>query len=275
MRKILLAFDGTNFSNGAIEFANKLNVRNPILLTGTFLPQTNFANLWSYSGGGLSGNEFIPLVEDEDAEAIQKNIKRFESYCIDNNIEYRVHKDYFDFALPGLKKESRFADLLIISSESFYENAGIAEPNDYLKEALHDVECPVIVVPEKFDFPACNILTYDGSESSVYAIKQFAYLLPELTGNETTLIYAKQNGDEKLPDELNIEELVARHFNNLSLFRFEADPKKYFNSWLLEKKSGIVVSGAFGRSGLSRLFHKSFISTAIRDHRIPVFIAHK
>src|SRR6185503_12134589 len=175
MRKILLAFDGTHFSNAALEFAGKLNRKNLILLTGAFLPQTNFANLWSYSGGALAGQEFVPLIEEEEAEEVQKNIKRFESYCIDNSIEYKVHKDYFDFAVPELRKETRFADLLIISSETFYAEAGLNQPNAYLKEALYGVECPVIVVPDKFEFPACNILAYDGSESSVYAIKQFAY----------------------------------------------------------------------------------------------------
>ena len=275
MRKVLLAFDNGHFTSGALEFAGKLNRKNLILLAGAFLPQTNISNLWSYSGGGQSGQEFIPLLEDEDAETVQRNIKRFESYCIDNSIEYTVHKDFFGFALPELKKETRFADLLIISSEIFYNNAGVGEPNSYLSEALHDVECPIIVVPEKFDFPACNVLTYDGSKSSVYAIKQFAYLLPELVDNETTLIYAKENGDEHLPDELYIQELASRHFLNLNLFRFDAKPREYFNTWLLEKKAGIVVSGAYGGSGLSRFFHKSFVADIIRDHRLPVFIAHK
>ncbi len=86
MRKILLAFDGTHFSNAALEFASNLNKRNLILLTGAFLPQTDIANLWSYSGGGTAGLEFIPLVEDAGAETIQQNIRRFESCCVDNSI---------------------------------------------------------------------------------------------------------------------------------------------------------------------------------------------
>jgi len=275
MRKILLAFDGSHYSKGAIEFAGRLNKKNPILLTGAFLPQVDYANLWSYSGGGTADKLFIPLVEDEDAESVQQNIKRFENYCIDNGIEYRVHKGFLDFALPELKKESRFADLLIISSGTFYEQAGVETPNEYLKEALHKVECPVLVVPENPVFPESNILSYDGSESSAYAIKQFAYLFPEFTENETVLVYAREKGDEELPDELNIQELVARHFPNLALFKLEANPKRYFSSWLLEKKGAILVSGAFGRSDLSRLFRKSFITDVIRDHRLPVFIAHK
>lgn len=141
-----------------------------ILLIGTFLPQIDYANLWSYSVGGMPTKLFIPLAKDEDAETGEKNIERFESLCRRNYIEYRVHKDFIDIALPELKKETRFADLLIIGSESFYENLGTGELNDYLKDALLGVECPVIVVPEKFVFPKTNILAYDGSESSVYAI---------------------------------------------------------------------------------------------------------
>jgi hypothetical protein len=177
MRKILIAFDGTHYSEAALEFALRLNQKNPVLLTGAFIPQTDIANLLSYHDGSSSGSGFIPLVGDDSREEIQKNIRRFENYCVDHNIEHRVHKDYFDFAIPELKKETRFADLLIISSESYYANMS-GEPNEYLEEMLHEAECPVILVPNIFDFPAYNVLTYDGTESSVHAIKQFAYLLP-------------------------------------------------------------------------------------------------
>jgi hypothetical protein len=274
MKKILIAFEGKNYSEGVLQFARILNQKNPILLTGTFLPQMNYANLWSYSGGGLTGTDFVPLLEDSDAETIKNNIKRFESYCRTNQIKHRVHKDYFNFALPELKNESRFADLLIISSEIFYEQAGTTELNDYLKEALHDMECPVIVVPEKFTFPENNILAYDGSEASVYAIKQFAYLFPELTKNPTMLVYGDEKNQHNIPDEANIRELSIHHYPEIS-FKAGIFPEKLFGDWVDQMKSSIVISGAFGRSTLSMLFKKSFITEVISDHRLPVFIAHK
>lgn len=274
MKKILLAFDGSHFSNGACEFAKNLNEINPILLVGSFLPQLDYANLWSYSGGGLSGPLFIPLVEGEDAEAVEKNIEKFEDFCKKNGIEFRVHKDFYDFALPELRKESRFSDLLLLGGETFYENLGTEGPNVYLKDALHGVECPVVVVPEEYEFPKSNILTYDGTEASVFAIKQFAYLFPELVDNKTILVYVNEKGEEGFPEQVCIEELVARHFADLTLERLKANPKKYLSSWLLENKEAILVSGAFGRSAFSRSFKKSFITDAIREHRIPIFIAH-
>ncbi len=270
---MLLAFDGKHFSEGAFEFARSINELNPVLLTGVFLPQVNYANLWSYADG-MNGPIFIPFVEGETEETMAANVERFGNLCKKNNIEYRVHKDFTDFALPGLKKESRFADLLIIGSESFYENLAPGEPNEYLKDAMHGMECPVIIVPEKYDFPKTNILSYDGSESSVYAIKQFAYLFPELITNKTLLVYAKKGIENDIPDIAYIEELAARHFPDLTITKLDINPKKHFNAWLNEMKTAIVVSGSFGRTGLAGLFHKSFISEIIKDHRIPVFITH-
>jgi nucleotide-binding universal stress UspA family protein len=144
-----------------------------------------------------------------------------------------------------------------------------------LQDALNDVACPVLVVPEKFEFPESIILAYDGSDSSVYAIKQFAYLFPELCNREVLLVYASDERVKKLPDKVLIEELAARHFTKLSLLKLDIDPEKFSNTWLLEKKSAMIVSGSFGRSGLSQLFKKSFVTAVIRDHRLPVFIAHR
>lgn len=274
MKKILLAFDGRHFSEGAFAFAKNLNKKQRILLTGVFLPQVDYANLWSYADG-VSGPLFIPLVEGEESEAIQKNINRFEQLCKENDIDYRVHKDFFDFALPELKNETRFADLVILGSESFYQNLASDKPNEYLKDALHATECPVLVVPETYEFPVSNILAYDGSESSVYAIKQFTYLFPEFKMHKTLLVTVKEEGSDHLPEEQNITELVTRHFPNLMVKTLDINPKKYFATWMSEQKGAILVTGSFGRSFFSQLFKRSFVSEVIKDHKLPVFIAHR
>lgn len=273
MRKILLAFDGNHFSEGAFEFARRLNEINPILLTGAFLPQVSYANIWSYADG-IGGPIFLPVQEEEVTEEINENIEKFKSLCQKHSIEYSVRKDFADLALSELKKESRFADLLIIGSETFYQNAGTGDPNSYVKDTLHDVECAVMIVPEKFDFPTLNILTYDGSESSVYAIKQFVYLLPEFAENKTLLIYAKEEEGTSIPNEAYIEELASRHFSDLTVTKLNIDPKERFVKWLNNKRSAVLICGAYGRSTFSQLFKKSFINDVIREHRFPVFITH-
>lgn len=274
MKKILLAFDGLHFSNGAFEFARILNEKKRIFLTAVFLPEVEFELLSEYSEVAIIGNLPIPLIERKDKVHLLKSIEKFKRLCELNLIEFTIHDDIKEYGLGELKKETTFADLLILGSETFFKNLGNDEPNEYLEDALHQAECPVIIVPEKFKFPQTNILAYDGSNSSVYAIKQFAYLFPDLTHNPTVLIYMDLEKGKEFPEAINIEELVGRHFADLTLFKFDDNPKTYFNSWLKERKSAILVAGSYGRSGFSRLLHKSFISDVIADHQIPVFTSH-
>ena len=276
MKKILLAFDGTNFSNGAFEFVKNINAMQPVMVTGVFLPQVDYANLWSYAEAAnlAEGAAYIPLMEDEETEVIQKNIDHFKELCEKNNIEYRVHKDVFDFALPEFRKETRFADVAILSGELFYKGVMDGHQFDYIKQAVRYAECPVLVVPENYQFPDNNILAYDGSAEAVYAIRQFAYIFPELASNQTLLVYADE-GNKDFPAKDHITELAARHFPSLSFYKLELDARRYFSTWINDRQGALLVTGSFGRSGISELFRQSFISTVIREHKVPVFIAHK
>lgn len=274
MRKVLIAFDGVHYSEGAFEWAKALNEREKILLAGVFLPQVSYANLWSYADGA-GAPLFVPVLDDEETELIEENVARFEQACQRNDIEFRVRTDFEDLALPELKKESRFADLMIIGENKYYEDREEGELNRHLKESLHTLECPVVIVPESFQFPKVNILAYDGTESSVYAIKQFVYLLPELTSLPTMLTFATTDEHEKIPYEAYVEELVARHFPDLTISKLDLDARRLYTTWVKDEKSGILVSGAFGRSFMSRMFRKSFVTEVLEERLMPVFIAHK
>ena len=275
MKKVIIAFDGKHFSKGAINMAQYLNEHEPILLTGIFLSAVDYRDVIGVGAVGLGGPVFMPVLEKEDEVIIKESIEHFEEVCRHKGFEYRVHKDNELFALEELITETRFADLLIISGENFYMNVGEKQPNDYMQRVLHKSECPVMVVPENYEMPNNIVLTYDGSEDAVYAIKQFAYLLPELCAKEATLFFASHKEDD-LPERDRISELAARHFKKLTLQRMDIPkPAKLFNEWIGEKKGTIVVAGSFARSGLSESIRKSFIYETIADHRAPVFIAHK
>jgi len=273
MKKVLLMFDGAHFSKGAFDFVRQLNMLEHVLVTGVFLPQSVASSLWSYTDA-MTGTVLMPVLPQTDTEVLKASRTEFETLCRKNGMEYRVHEDAYDFALPELITESRFADLLVIGSESFYQDEE-HEINEYLQEVLQRVECPVIVVPEHFEFPNTTILSYDGSASSVYAIKQFAYLFPELSRQPTLLVYAHEDDKIEFPHESNIEELTARHFQDLSLLKLEINPSKYFTAWMNQKEGAILVAGAYGRSTISQMFKRSFIKSVIGAHKIPVFIAHR
>jgi hypothetical protein len=277
MKKIVLAFDGSNFSEGAFEFARQLNDIEPVLLTGVFVPQVDYASLWSYSAavGVGAGPAYMPITEQEDEVALAQNIEHFRHLCDINGITYRVHEDFSHFVLNELKRESRFSDLVILSGELFYKGLSEGSQFDYLKDVLRVAECPVIIVPEDYEFPKNNILSYDGTEGSVYAIKQFAYLFPTFASNPTLMVFAEDQRDRDFPAKEYVTELVTQHFKDLTYYKLELDPRKYFTRWIVDRKDSILVSGAFSRSVLSQAFKKSFVANIIKEHKLPVFIAHR
>lgn len=272
MKKILLTYSGDEFSQGVFDFVRQLNEQEPVFLTGVFLPQIVYANLWSDNSTPFP--TYFPLLDREDEE-VQERMKQLETACRHYNISCRLHKDYTNLPQAEILKETRFADVLVVSSEKMYQSFAQDELHPSLRDVLHGAECPVVVVPEQFRFPTRNILFYDGSASSVFAIKQFAYLFPELCLNETVLVYSKTDTDEHLPHASYIQELAAQHFKNLEFSKLHLNIKKDLRTWISEKEGVMLVGGSFGRSGFSEALRKSFMYDLITLRRFPVFVAHK
>ena len=273
MKKVIIPFSGSQFSRGAVSFADALHSIKPILLTGVFLPAVDYARIFFFPTA-FSAPTYIPIEEDFEEAGVESAIDQFAKYCQKNLIEYRIHKDIYDSAIPQLTKETRFADLMIIGSETFYKSGVTYGSDEYLKDALHETECPVIIVPEQFTFPSHIVLAYDGTAASVFAIKQFATLFPELCNRKTIMVFAGSEKN-KIPDQVLITELAARHFSDLTITKLNADSKEDVSNWFYPHKDALIVSGSFGRSGVSELFRKSFIMDIIKEYNTPVFVAHQ
>lgn len=274
MKKLIIALDGQHFPQGAFEFAKSINLSSKVLLAGVFLSPVDYSKLLVFTG--MEAVPLLPewLTRNDDDVLVNKNVNRFKEACINEGIDYRIHKDVDLMAISSLIEESRFADELLISSDLFYDNVAKQQPNFYLEEVLKKSECPVMLVPENFKEPEQIILTFDGSESSVFAIKQFAYLHPELAKKETILL-SILNHEDDMPEYSLISELVSRHFPNLKLQSLHLKNKKDFTEWLANKPNSYIVMGAFSRSIFSHLFKKSFASDVIYEIKMPLFISHK
>ncbi len=274
MKKLIIALDGQHFPKGAFEFVKSINATTKVLLAGVFLSPVDYSKVLAYTG--MEGMALMPewLMKNDDDLLVNKNISLFKDACTAAGIEFRIHKDTDLMALSSLIEETRFADALLVSSDLFYENVSKEQPNFYLEEVLKKAECPVLLVPENYEEPGQVILTYDGNESSVFAIKQFAYVFPGLTKKETILLSITHHEDD-LPEYSLITELVSRHFADLKIQPLHLKNKKDFNEWMMGRPNSFIVMGSFSRSIFSQLFRKSFASEVIHDIKMPIFIAHK
>lgn len=274
MKKIVIALDGEHFPKGAFELAASLHRKEAVLVTGVFLSPIDVSKIVAYTG--LEAVPLMPsIVEGDYSEQVKNNMDLFRTKCTAEGMEFRMHNDSENLPLASLVKETRFADLVLISRESFFSNISKEQPNEYMQELLKKTECPVLIVPERYEEPDKIMLLYDGEASSVFAIKQFAYLFPGLASLPATLTEVTASPDEKLPDQDSVTELTARHFSDLTLHEFALENKRQLTNWLLEENKTWLVMGAYGRSLFSTLFKKSFADELINRVQLPIFIAHR
>ena len=275
MKKMIMALDGEHFPQGAFEFVKYINLNTKVLLAGVFLSPVDYGKILAYSG--IDGIPMYPewLFQNEEENLVTKNIISFKEACQKEGIQYRIHKDNNMMALVSLVEETRFADILLVSSELFYKNVSERQPNFYLEEVLKKTECPVLLVPENFTVPEQIILAYDGSESCLFAIKQFAYLFPELASMETVLLSISSGTEDEISDYSLATELITRHFPNLKVQHIVLTNKADFANWLNGQPDSYIVMGSFSRSFISELFKKSFAAKVIQQSKMPVFISHK
>ena len=269
MKQILIVGAGHHFSKGPFAFLHAITENERAHAKALFFRPIDYAAL------AAASNNIGPYLEleDNEKEVIAYHKTLFARECEQQHIPYTVHDNDSQWDKNLLIKESRFADLILISAEHFYAESDSSQPNQYLREALHHAECPVLVIPENFTDIQHLFLAYDGSQESIYAIKQFCYLFPGLLDLPTEVIYIRQDADT-IPDLESLRQFTRLKFNAMSFSNLHFNAASYFATWIGEKKNVLLVTGSFGRSTLSYIGKRSFAQDVIHAHQIPVFIAH-
>ncbi|SRR5579871_2384785 len=272
MKKILFVCDGDNFSIGAFALIKLLQEKEPISVKGIFFTPVDFQELIPIS--------YIPTAEpyvklkSKERMIVKKSKESFIKNCDSLNISFDIHDENEEWTVESFAKETRFADLAIISEELFCADLSQHQPNIFMQEALRHAECAVILVPENFKSIDRIVVAYDGKKESMFALRQFSHLLSQFTDIPSEFVFLKNEENDEIPDADLLKEYARLHFNSISITKLHIDPKKYFASWTNDKKNILLVAGSFSRSVVSELFKSSFSAEIIHGHQLPVFIAH-
>lgn len=272
MKKILFLCDGENFSEASFRFIKQLSVSETISVKGLFFSPIDIEQLTAIS--------YVPIAEPyaklkaQEREMVLKSQQRFILACKDAGLRHHVDAYTEEWNREILEKESRFADLIVLSAELFCCDVPDQQPNYFMEETLRLAECPVIVVPENYNAVERVAIAYDGKKESMFALKQFANFFPDLMELPTDIVHVKEGEDEEIPDRELLLEYTKAHFQAQNTSKLHFDPKKYFASWLDDKKNVFLVTGSFSRSAFSNMLRESFTKDIITKHHCPIFIAH-
>jgi nucleotide-binding universal stress UspA family protein len=277
MEKILLAIDAKNLDMPALDFACFIGRLTNSKITGIFL-ENLVANetpvLRKIQATGY------PEWEDESSadyqnrkKAIEKNISFFKEACEKRAVRCSLHNDG---GLPAdeIINESRYADLVIVDAATSFHKTYEGVPTEFVKDILQKSECPVIIAPESFDGIDEIVFTYDNSKSSVFAIKQFTSLFPELHDRRTTILQVNEAQAWTDKAKYNFREWLQNHYTAIDFEILDGDIDDKLFDYLFKRKNVFIVMGAYGRNTVSRFFRKSHADRLIKTITQPIFIAH-
>jgi len=276
MEKILLAMDAMHINTQTIEFSCYLSRLTGSRLTGVFLE-----DLLSEPAFGAfqqevqmqAGGAIETQTASTRAEITDANIQLFRKACEARGVVPNIHRDR-GIPLNEVIRESRFADLVVVDAETSFTRERGPLPGKFVKDVLQDSECPVIIAPYTFHTIDEVIFAYNGSASSVWAIKQFTYLFPELKQKKAIVVDVKEKDDGAIEEQYKMKEWLRQHYSNVEVKILTGDASDELFGYLIDKKNAIVAIGAYGRGWLSRLLKPSQARIIVKTVNLPLFIAH-
>lgn len=172
--------------------------------------------------------------------------------------------------------ESRFADMIILTPDLFLTSQNETIPTTFVKQVLSKAECPTIIAPGYFKEIEEVIFCFDGSDSSLFAIKEFTHLFPHFKSRKVTALEIRNAMiDETSESVTKMRAWLDAHYTQAHFRFLDGEVEDELFAYLLLKEHAFVVMGAYGRGMLSTLFRKSTADTVIRTIDLPIFITHR
>jgi len=170
--------------------------------------------------------------------------------------------------------DTRFTDLVILPAD-----AGIAETTgisaSFVSHLIRYAECPVIIAPPSFKKVESLIVAFDGSASSVFAIKQFTYLFPSYRETKIFIVHASESKGWDDTGKYKMKEWLEDHYTNIEFVLLNGQTEESMINYLLSHKDAFLITGAFGRNLLSKLIKPGTFQLLKEVISNPLFICHQ
>lgn len=280
MQKIISVFDGLRFSESTLHYSIVIAKQQQAHLAAIFPDDATYHSfdLLQLLKSGTDPDT-IRLLEENDEAKRKTAVGSFEAACQEAGLEYSTHHSS-NLALQTVLEESIYADLLIIDARETFTHDKANPPTRFMRDLLTDVQCPVLIVPGQIWVPpAFNdinnaVLLYDGSPSSVYAIKMYNYLLPSLDILPTTVLSVNRYGNH-LKNKRLMKDFIKRHFPDALYKVIPGSPDEEIPKYMIQQPAGtIAILGAYRRSAASRWFKESMADIVLQAIPFPIFVAH-
>ncbi|MES1223636.1 MAG: universal stress protein [Bacteroidota bacterium] len=277
MKKIIAAFDGLKFSESTMQYAIHAARLTNSHLVGVFLEDITYTSYKIYDVVTNEGASERKLKEydEKDKKVRDEAVAYFENACRIAGLNHSIHRDR-NVAIQELLHESIYADLLVVDRKETLTHYEESIPTRFIRDLLTDVQCPVLIVPEKYSNVEKAVILYDGEPSSVHAVKMHSYIFAVPEHNSAEVISVRGVDDTThTPDNRLMKEFMKRHYPEAEYITLKGLPEVEIVRYLKEQKqNSMIILGAYRRGRVSRWFRTSMADVLMKELKYPLFIAH-
>jgi nucleotide-binding universal stress UspA family protein len=287
MKKILFLHDHTSaipdtLLSAMVNLASADHSHIQVLLLGSLF---YYGNIPYYGESTIPISQPAPVIVPETADLketmeqagrkqLKESLKTLEGRFAGAGIPFHFSQEAV--SLDEILKQSIYADLII--ADALLNVPGPVHPsiNVSMRELLADAYCPVLLLREGDMPPDRVVLSYDGSYSSMQAIRSFSYLFPHLRYIPSFVVYVSGK-EQKEPADLHyLKDWLPIHFDDSAIEVLPGEPADILPAFASETSgSTLLVMGAYGRSALSRLFRQSLANFLLAKTSASLFITHE
>lgn len=278
MKKIIAVIDGLKYSESTTDYAISIAKQTGSHLVGVFLDDFTYHSYKVYdlvNERNYIDEERAAQFDKKDENTRRESATKFGDACQEAGLNFAVHHDR-NIAIHELLHESIFTDLIIIDNKETFTHYEEKIPTRFVRDLLSEVQCPVLVVPQKFTPFDKAVLLYDGEPASVYAIRTFSYIFSAYKDLNIEVISVKNVRDSMhVPDNQLMKEFMKRHFPQAKFTVLRGDAITEMLDQLKGKEeNSLIVLGAYNRGMVSRWFRPSTADILMEELNKPLFIAH-
>ncbi len=275
-KSILVGVDGSDYSRKAIEVAVKMAKVSGACLYGIGIVDT--PTIFRGSPGSLAGFKLKEKADQAQYKKAKKEVRaflaEFQDTCVNENICGRVLQEEGS-PLEEILREAIGFDVIMLGQKVYFEFEGEEGPSNILTHLLKDTPRPVFVVPKevRYSYEKPALMALDGSVPSYKALQLYVLLCQD---NIRDIHLITIDDDRKHAEAIQNR---ARDYCNQYNMRIHQVVRKgkagpEILDYARDIDAGRIILGAYGVTGLKKLFFGSLTTRMLKKSDRLLFLYH-
>lgn len=276
LRSILIALDGSPFSDTAVELALRWAKRSNARLHALgIIDEPKIRGGGATGIGGAAYSKQIDETQMADAKAkVELFLDRFEARCRAEDVAFGRTAAVGSPRAEILAAAPRH-DIVFLGRQTYFHFETQQKPDDTLEEILHRPPRPVVAAPKTLPKEGPVLVAYDGSAEAARAL-QFAQCLGVLARSEVHVVSIAAERSHASDHAECAVAYLSEHEVAATAHVIESDEAA--GPQILERATAVgaelIVMGAFGRRLLKERLFGSVTGSMLEHATVPLFLCH-